>query len=100
MPISVLIVDDEPLARRKIRGFLKEYSDLEVVAECGSGLDASHSILQLRPDLLFLDIRIPDRDGFDVLKSLDSDRLPAVIFITAFDEYAVKAFEVNALDYL
>src|SRR5260370_39709127 len=98
MPIRVLIVDDEPLARRTVRNFLKEYSDVAVVTECGNGLDAWNLILELAPDLLFLDIRIPDRDGFEVLKSLPAERLPAVIFPTAFDEYAVKAFEVNALD--
>ncbi len=100
MPIRVLIVDDEPLARNKIRTFLKDYPDLKVVAECASGQEASSSILSLSPDLIFLDIRIPDRDGFEVLRSVKSEQLPAVIFTTAFDEYAVKAFEVNALDYL
>ena len=100
MPIRVLIVDDEPLARKKIRTFLKDYSDLEVVAECANGREASGSIMSLAPDLLFLDIRIPDCDGFEVLESVDSKHLPAVIFTTAFDEYAVKAFEVDALDYL
>jgi len=100
MPIRVLIVDDEPLARKKVRAFLKDYPDLEIVAECASGAEASNSIVALHPDLLFLDIRIPDRDGFEVLKSVEPARLPAVIFTTAFDEYAVKAFEVNALDYL
>ncbi len=100
MPIRVLIVDDEPLARKKIRTFLKEHADFEVVAECGSGHDASSTITSLAPDLLFLDIRIPDRNGFEVLQSVDVNRLPAVIFTTAFDEYAVKAFDVDALDYL
>ena len=100
MPIRVLIVDDEPLARKKIRTFLKGHADFEVVTECGSGHEASRAITRLTPDLVFLDIRIPDRDGFEVLKSIDSARLPAVIFTTAFDEYAVKAFDVDALDYL
>ena len=100
MPIRVLIVDDEPLARRKIRTFLKEHPDFDVVAECGSGHDASRTITSLAPDLVFLDIRIPDQNGFEVLKSIDINRLPGVIFTTAFDEYAVKAFEVDALDYL
>jgi|SRR5581483_7916823 len=100
MPIRVLIVDDEPLARKKIRTFLKEHADFEVVAECGSGHEATRAITSLIPDLVFLDIRIPDRDGFEVLKSIDSARLPAVIFSTAFDEYAVRAFDVDALDYL
>jgi len=100
MPIRVLIVDDEPLARKKIRAFLKEHAEFEVVTECGSGHDAIRAITYLIPDLVFLDIRIPDSDGFEVLKSIDSARLPAVIFTTAFDEYAVKAFDVDALDYL
>jgi len=100
MPIRALIVDDEPLARKKIRTLLKEHTDFEVVAECGSGHEASRAISCLIADLVFLDIRIPDRDGFEVLNSVDPARLPAVIFTTAFDEYAVKAFEVDALDYL
>jgi two-component system LytT family response regulator len=100
MPTRALIVDDEPLARRKIRTFLKDHHDIEVVAECANGLDATTSIMSLWPDLLFLDIRIPDRDGFEVLRSVDPGKLPAVIFTTAYDEYAVKAFDINALDYL
>jgi two-component system, LytTR family, response regulator len=76
MPNRVLIVDDEPLARKKIRHFLKEHPDLQVVAECAGGLEASAAILALRPELRFLDVRIPDRDGFEGLKSVESERLP------------------------
>ena len=100
MPTRALIVDDEPLARRKIRSFLKNHHDIEVVAECSNGVDATASIMSAWPDLLFLDVRIPGRDGFEVLHSVDPGKLPAVIFTTAYDEYAVKAFDINALDYL
>lgn len=100
MSIRSLIVDDEPLARKKIRAFLKDFPDLDIVGECGSGHEATEAIMSLLPDLLFLDIRIPDRDGFAVLKSVEAARLPGVIFTTAFDEYAVRAFEADALDYL
>ncbi len=98
--IKVIIVDDEPLAREKIRDMLKDDSSIEVVAECASGSKAVTAIEKLTPDLLFLDIQMPQMDGFDVLKAIPQEKLPHVIFVTAHDQYALKAFEVYALDYL
>jgi two-component system LytT family response regulator len=98
--IRALIVDDEPLARRKVRSFLKPHADFEIIQECAAGQEAVDAILRLKPDVIFLDIRIPQLDGFGVLESLDPNAVPEVIFVTAYDEYAVKAFELNALDYL
>ena len=99
MSLRILIADDEPLARRRIRRLLKTHPDAVVVGEAGDGQAAIDSVRQLAPDLLFLDVQMPMKDGFDVVGSL-GDRLPAVIFVTAFDEYAIRAFEVHALDYL
>jgi len=98
--IRTLIVDDEPLARRKIREFLKEDREIEVVGECGTGSQAVSAVRSATPDLLFLDVQMPGMDGFAVLEELRDQRLPFVIFVTAYDKYAVKAFEVRALDYL
>ena len=98
--IRTLIVDDEPLARRKIREFLKEDREIEIVGECGAGPQAVAVVRSATPDLLFLDVQMPGMDGFAVLEELRGDRLPFVIFVTAYDKYAVKAFEVRALDYL
>jgi len=93
-------VDDEPLARERIRQMLKRDPEFEVVGECGSGSEAVAAIRRLRPDLLFLDVQMPRVDGFGVLRQLETGRIPGVIFVTAYDQYAVKAFEVHALDYL
>ena len=98
--IRTLIVDDEPLSRRKIRAFLKGDPEIEIVGECGSGEQALSAVRTAAPDLLFLDVQMPGMDGFTVLEELQSERLPFVIFVTAYDKYAVKAFEVRALDYL
>jgi two-component system LytT family response regulator len=98
--IRVLIVDDEPLSRRKIREFLKGDQEIEVVGECGSGPQAVEAVRSIAPDLLFLDVQMPGMDGFGVLEELRDERMPFVIFVTAYDKYAVKAFEVRALDYL
>ncbi len=98
--LEVLIVDDEPLARRRIRDLLAAESDVEIVGECKNGKEAVASIETRKPDLVFLDVQMPDLDGFGVLDAVDPERLPAVIFVTAYDEYAVKAFEVHALDYI
>ena len=100
MTLRVIIVDDEPLAREGIRQFLSGEPDVEVVAECASGIEAVEAIGAESPQLVFLDIQMPELDGFGVLEALDGDEIPAVIFITAHDEYALKAFEVFALDYL
>jgi two-component system LytT family response regulator len=93
-------VDDESLARERIRDMLKGDTDIEVIAECTNGYDAIESIREQSPDLIFLDVEMPGMDGFAVLESLDVAVLPMIIFVTAYDQYAVKAFEVYALDYL
>jgi two-component system, LytTR family, response regulator len=98
--IRTLIIDDEPLARRKIREFLKQDREIEIVGECGNGVQAVEVVRSAAPDLLFLDVQMPGMDGFAVLEELDREQLPFVIFVTAYDKYAVKAFEVRALDYL
>ena len=99
MKISVAIVDDEPLARERIRTLLTTEPDIEVIAECASGADALAAFRTRTPDLVFLDVQMPELDGFALLREL-SPPLPVVIFATAFDEHAVAAFEVHALDYL
>src|ERR1051325_12250417 len=98
--IRVLIVDDERLARERIRDMLAADSRIEILNECVNGEQAIEVIQQLAPDLVFLDVEMPGKDGFAVLEALDPDRLPAVIFVTAYDQYAVRAFEFHALDYL
>ena len=99
MKLTALIVDDEPLARERLRTLLATEPDLEVIGECINGREAVAAVKKQRPDLLFLDIQMPELDGFQTLAQL-AQPLPAVIFVTAFDEHAVKAFEVHALDYL
>jgi two-component system, LytTR family, response regulator len=98
--IRTLIVDDEPLARERVRLLLERESDIEVIGECGNGAEALEAIPGSRPDLVFLDVQMPELDGFGMLARLEMDRMPAIIFVTAFDQFAVKAFEVHALDYL
>ena len=100
MKIRALIVDDEPLARKRIKRLLADEPDISVIGECGSGLEAIQAIPEVRPDLLFLDIQMPEFDGFEVLQSIQAKPLPAIVFITAYDKHALKAFEVHALDYL
>jgi two-component system LytT family response regulator len=99
MPIRVLLSDDETLARDRLRSLLEEEQDLEIVAECGDGKSAIATIERERPDLVFLDIQMPEVDGFGVVQEL-RDSMPLTIFVTAYDRYAMKAFEVHALDYL
>src|ERR1700742_1487600 len=99
MPIRVLLSDDETLARERLRSLLEEEEDLEIVAECGDGKSAIATIERERPDLVFLDIQMPEVDGFGVVQELQST-MPLTIFVTAYDRYAMKAFEVHALDYL
>jgi two-component system LytT family response regulator len=98
--IRALVVDDEPLARSNVRLLLRPDPDLEVVRECGSGLEALEAIPEHRPDLLFLDVQMPECDGFDVLERLGADLPPAIVLVTAYDQYALRAFEAGALDYL
>ncbi len=98
--IRTLIVDDEPLARERIRLLLEQEPDLEIVGECSDGNEALAAIRRASPDLMFLDIQMPELDGFGLLAQLDPARLPAIVFVTAFDQFALRAFEVHALDYL
>ena len=100
MTIRTLIVDDEPLAREKVAGFLAHEPEFEVVRECRDGAEAIAAIREEKPDLVFLDIQMPEVNGFGVLEGLDAAELPNVIFVTAFDRYALRAFEVHAVDYL
>jgi two-component system, LytTR family, response regulator len=93
-------VDDEPLARERIRCLLKQETDVEVVGEAADGQSAIQALRNLRPDLLFLDVQMPGCDGFGVLEKLDADEVPVTVLVTAFDRYALQAFEVHALDYL
>jgi two-component system LytT family response regulator len=99
--IRVLIVDDEPLARSNLKVLLREDADIESIAECGSGAEAIAEIRSTRPDLVFLDVQMPECNGFDVLEALKADDfLPVIVFVTAYDEYALQAFDAGALDYL
>ena len=97
--LRVLIVDDEPLARTSVRLLLEQDRELTVAGEC-SGIDAPRLIRELRPDILFLDIQMPEVDGFDVLGRVGLNAVPALVFVTAYDQYALRAFDVAALDYL
>jgi CheY-like chemotaxis protein len=100
MPIRVLLSDDEALARERLRRMLEDESDLQIVAECGDGKSAIALIKQEKPDLVFLDVQMPEVDGFGVIAALHGEQVPLTIFVTAYDKYAMKAFEVHALDYL
>ena len=100
MTIRCLVVDDEPLGRVRITTLLQEIAEAEVVGECETGSAAIEAITGLAPDLLFLDVQMPEVDGFGVLAAIPEEQRPAVIFITAYDQYAIKAFEVHAQDYL
>jgi two-component system LytT family response regulator len=98
--LRTIIVDDEPLALDLLRSHLGECSDIEIIAECSNGKEAVDAAVELQPELLFLDIQMPGFNGFDVIKSLQTDIMPMVIFVTAFDQYAVDAFDLHAVDYL
>ena len=98
--IKTLIVDDEPLARRNLRVLLERDAQIEILEECRNGREAVKAIKNLTPDLIFLDIQMPEMDGFDVLAHVGPEQIQAIIFVTAFDQYALKAFDVHALDYL
>jgi two-component system LytT family response regulator len=99
-PIRALIVDDEPLARTHLRNLLAADPEIAIVGEHGNGRDAVTAIRAETPDLVFLDVQMPELDGFEVVREVGTDRMPPVIFVTAYDEYALKAFEAHALDYL
>lgn len=98
--IRTLIVDDEPLARQRIQRMLMRYPEVEVIGECANGREAIAAIREQQPALVFLDIQMPEVDGFAVLEAISADELPLIIFVTAYDQYAIRAFDVYALDYL
>ncbi len=100
MKIKTLIVDDEPIARDRVRRMLLEEKEVEIVGECGNGAEAVVFINKNQPDLVFLDIQMPEMTGFEALQSIASDKIPVIIFVTAYDQYAIQAFDVHALDYL
>jgi two-component system LytT family response regulator len=96
--MKALIIDDERLARKELSNLLKDFTEIEVIGECANAEEGIQKITELSPDLIFLDIQMPDKSGFEMLEELES--VPEVVFVTAYDEYALKAFEVSALDYL
>ena len=100
MKVRTLIVDDEPLARERMRSLLSEEPDVEVVGEAADGIKAVLAIEEQKPDVVFLDVEIPNMDGFHILQSVGSDRIPAIVFVTAHDQYALRAFDVRAVDYV
>ncbi len=100
LKIRTLVVDDEPLARSNVTALLRGDPEIEMVGECCSGKEALAQIRRCKPELVFLDIQMPECDGFDVVEQLSRDRTPAFVFVTAYDQYALKAFQAGALDYL
>ena len=100
MSIRALVADDEPLARQSVRRFLRYHSDIQVVAECSDGQSTFAAILAKKPNLVFLDVQMPEMNGFEVISRIGVERMPASIFVTAYDHYALRAFDANALDYL
>ena len=98
--IRALVVDDEPVARDRVVRLLQQQADIELVGQCSNGLETVTAIERLSPDLVFLDVQMPEMNGFEVVRALEAGHVPAVVFVTAYDEYAVRAFEVHALDYL
>ncbi|MEW5251429.1 LytR/AlgR family response regulator transcription factor [Microbulbifer sp. 2201CG32-9] len=100
MTIRVLIVDDEPLARDGVKLHLESQGDMEIIGECSNSAQTIAFINSHQPDLVFLDIKMPGKSGFDVIKEVGADKMPLVIFMTAYDQYAIAAFQINALDYL
>ena len=100
MKIRALIVDDEPLARRRIRRFLDRNGSVDVIGECGDGMSAISAICDKKPDLVFLDVQMPEMTGFDVIRKVGPEQMPVTIFVTAYDRYALRAFDANAIDYL
>jgi two-component system, LytTR family, response regulator len=100
MSIQTLIVDDEPLARDRVRQLLQTDQEFHVAGECRNGAEAVEAIRKARPDLVFLDVQMPEVDGFGVIEAIGARNMPAVIFVTAYDKYALRAFDENALDYL
>jgi two-component system, LytTR family, response regulator len=99
-PIRLLVVDDEPLARSGVAALAGRDPEIEVIGQCGDGRSAVEAIHELEPDLVLLDVQMPEMDGFQVIQAVGAERMPPVIFVTAYDQFAVRAFEVHALDYL
>jgi two-component system, LytTR family, response regulator len=99
-PVRVLVVDDEPLAREHLRSLLSAREDVRIIGECGDGTSAVARIRDESPDLVLLDVQMPEGGGFDVVRAVGADRMPAVIFVTAYDQHALAAFDVHAVDYL
>ena len=99
-PVRTLIVDDEPLARKHLRSLLAEHGDIAIIGEAGNGKDAIAAIRRDQPELVLLDIQMPEIDGFGVVREIGAERMPVVVFVSAFDEYALAAFEAQALDYI
>lgn len=99
-PLRVLVVDDEDLARQRVRTLLERRSDLAISGECATGAEAVAEIRSRRPDIVLLDVQMPELDGFDVISEIGAHNMPVVVFVTAFDDYAIDAFEVGAADYL
>lgn len=100
MTLRTLVIDDERLPRERIANLVRDHEDLALIGEAEHGAAALDAIVEMRPDVVFLDIQMPELDGFQVIAALDDDALPAIVFVTAFDEYAIRAFEVDAIDYL
>jgi two-component system, LytTR family, response regulator len=100
MPLTVLIVDDEPLAREGLRMLLADDLEIAAVQDAKNGREAVQRIREGRPDLVFLDVQMPEMDGFSVIREIGPEQMPAVVFVTAHDQYAIRAFEINAIDYL
>ena len=100
MTASVLIADDEAIARRRTARLLRERNDVDIVAQCAGGAEAVSAIREHEPDLVLLDIQMPDIDGFGVISEVGIDKMPQVVFVTAYDQHAIRAFEVNAVDYI
>jgi two-component system LytT family response regulator len=100
MPLTMLLVDDEPLAREGLRMLLSGDADVAAIYEAKDGSEAVRAIRDLRPDLVFLDVQMPEMDGFQVVREIGADHMPAIVFVTAHDEHAIQAFEINAIDYL
>lgn len=100
MSLTALVIDDEPIARHAIVRLLREQADIDLLAECGDGAAAVAAIREHSPDLVFLDIQMPEMTGMDVVQQIGAERMPATVFVTAYEQYAVRAFEANAVDYL
>jgi two-component system LytT family response regulator len=99
-PLRVVIADDEPLARQRVRRLLRRETDVQIVGECADGAATVATVVRESPDLLFLDVQMPELDGFDVVDTVGTDAVGAIVFVTAYDEYAIRAFDVHAVDYL